>query len=233
MRFPRLWALDFDGVLVDSYSCLPAVYRRLAEALGLSEDAREKFVATCMRLEDEFDARQVYDRRALLKRALSELSISVPDSRLEELVELYWRERIARTVVRNGVVDALQTLNHLGVRLVILCGNDGERGRKRARIISSGLSAYFDEIIVVGDDVPSRIEALKSLMRRHSTDPSETIVVDDKPAPLNEIAPLRVLRARVRFEGPLRLAWMGHCDADFEVDSLPELVLRLLLRAEL
>jgi len=51
----KVFAFDFDGTLVDSYSCLPSLYEHIAERLGLKGEIKEMFVEKAIKYEDEQD----------------------------------------------------------------------------------------------------------------------------------------------------------------------------------
>ncbi|MEM5836036.1 MAG: hypothetical protein QW040_03545 [Candidatus Aenigmatarchaeota archaeon] len=59
----RICIFDFDGVLVDSYACLPSLYDFIAHHLGLKNDVKDKFIQKALAYEDEQDALGNYDWR--------------------------------------------------------------------------------------------------------------------------------------------------------------------------
>jgi len=213
----KLVAFDFDGTLVDSYSCLPGIYREIAAILKIEE--AERFVSLAMEMEDLNDFIENYDRRSWWPSLFSNFNVS-PDM---EILDLFTEERIRRTVRREGAVEVLMKLRDR--ILVLLTGSDGIPSAKRKRIVRSGLLPYFDDVIIVGEDVRTRREAIERLSEKYSVKPGEIAVVDDKAGPLREVEGLGVMAIRIRFRGPLTLAWRDVFPVEIEeLDDLLEIL---------
>jgi len=214
----KLVAFDFDGTLVDSYSCLPGIYREIAVILKIEEAGR--FVSLAMEMEDLNDFIENYDRRSWWPFLFSNFNVS-PD--IEAILNLFTEERIRRTVRREGAVEVLMKLRDR--ILVLLTGSDGIPSEKRKRILESGLLPYFDDVIIVGEDVRTRREAIERLSEKYSVKPEEIAVVDDKAGPLMEVEGLGIMAIRIRFRGPLTLAWRDVFPVEIEeLDDLLEIL---------
>jgi len=213
----KLVAFDFDGTLVDSYSCLPGIYREIAAILKIEE--AERFVSLAIEMEDLNDFIENYDRRSWWPSLFSNFNVS-PDV---EILNFFTEERIRRTVRREGAVEVLMKLRDR--ILVLLTGSDGIPSAKRKRIVRSGLLPYFDDVIIVGEDVRTRREAIERLSEKYSVKPEEIAVVDDKAGPLREVEGLGVMAIRIRFRGPLTLAWRDVFPVEIEeLDDLLEIL---------
>jgi len=214
----KLVAFDFDGTLVDSYSCLPGIYREIAVILKIEEAGR--FVSLAMEMEDLNDFIENYDRRSWRPFLFFNFNVS-PD--IEAILNLFTEERIRRTVRREGAVEVLMKLRDR--ILVLLTGSDGIPSEKRKRILESGLLPYFDDVIIVGEDVRTRREAIERLSEKYSVKPEEIAVVDDKAGPLMEVEGLGIMAIRIRFRGPLTLAWRDVFPVEIEeLDDLLEIL---------
>jgi len=99
----KVFVSDFDGVLVDSYSCLPSVYNHIAQYVGL-ENFAEKFVVRALRYEDEQDVVENYNRKSWWPMLFREFQVSVGQEKLDELVQIYWKERSERSKVIAGTI---------------------------------------------------------------------------------------------------------------------------------
>ncbi len=202
-----IFAFDFDGTLVDSYSCLPQVYERIAKEFDLGRE----FVRRALRYEDEYDLKGVYDRLEWWPRLFKEFGVEIGRGEMVRVLKRYWRIRAELSKPMRGAFDVLERLRARH-KLYILSGNDGLRGMKFWRIKRSGLSHFFEKIFVVGENVGSRREALGYMSRF-----GEVVVVDDRPSVIREV---RGYAKTVLFE----FRWGDSCNPDFRVRSLYELM---------
>ena len=218
----RIFAFDFDGTLVDSYSCLNRVYELIAEKLGLPKD---EFVKRAIELEDFHDSIENYDRQSWWKELFSEFEVTLDEKGLNEILNFYWKKRAEMSEVAENCEVVLKSLRKSGKILAILAGNDGKKSVKRWRIEMSGLAVYFDEILIVGEDVESRVEGVQRLSEKYDADFREIVIVDDKPAAINEVKrTIRdVVAVKVEFRGILKRAWKGDSLADFSVKRIGEI----------
>lgn len=221
----RMFVFDYDGVLVDSYSCLPDVYRSIAQKLGLDEESTERFVAKALEYEDYYDYIKIYDRLYWWPQLFSEYGVNMKENELKELFYFYHLERTRRSKILPSVIEVLEGLRDRGKVLAIVAGDDGLKGLKRRRIIDNGLDSFFDEILIVKDDVANRKEAIEILMIRYNVRPSEIAFFDDKPDPINRVKMYypEVLAVRVLYKGILRKAWEGSDVSDVKIEGIGEL----------
>jgi putative hydrolase of the HAD superfamily len=222
----KVFAFDFDGTLVDSYSCLPSLYEHIAGRLGLKGEAKKKFVEKAIKYEDEQDNLGNYDRKTWWSKLFTEFGIEIDDLTLDYLLKEFWEKRAEKSTVIEGSIEVLEFLRRNGFVTVILAGNDGQKGVKRMRIERSGLAEYFDSIVIVGEDVRDRAEAIKLIMEKYNVNPQGIVVIDDKPSIINEIREKvkGVTTVNVKFQGILKLAWKEYCNPDFEIDSISDLI---------
>ena len=61
-KINKMFVFDFDGTLVDSYSCLPDVYKVIASFINLPSDRINDFVQRMIEKEDEQDALRNFNR---------------------------------------------------------------------------------------------------------------------------------------------------------------------------
>lgn len=229
----RLVAFDFDGVLADSYTCLPDVYRKLAEHIGLKGDLREEFVKKAIMFEDKRDAIGDYDRIGWWPELLDGFGISYDERMLEELLSIYWETRIKLTKIMDGAVELLNLLKRKNAILTIVAGHDGKRSIKRRRIRESGLAGFFDDIIITGEDMRNKVEALAFLIEKYRVKREETMFIDDKPALINNVnrALSGVTTVKMEFRSVLSTSWSQKCSPTFRISSLRDLI-RIIERGE-
>ncbi len=220
----KVFVFDFDGTLVDSYSCLPSLYGYIAERLGLEGDIKKRFVERAMEYEDKQDHLGNYDRKTWWPKLFAEFDIEI--DWLDDLLKEFWEKRAEESRIIEGVKDVLEFIRGKGFIMIIVAGNDGQRSVKRMRIEKSGLAGYFEDILIVGEDVVDRAEAIELIMKKYNVKPEEIVIIDDKPSMINEIRKKvkGVTTVRVKFQGILKLAWVGHCKSNFEIDSICDLI---------
>ncbi len=204
-------ALDFDGVLYDTYPPAAAVLRAYEERLGLPH-------GLLLRLEDAAEALGAWDRRPLYR------TLGLP----EELHEEIWAARVSAV----GSLSLPMRLRGMGLRVYLVCGSDATPSEKLKRVELTGARLVFDDIVVYE---PGRLhEALEGLVRRESL--HLLVYVDDKPG--NTCMASRVERVRpihVAYRPPLpdAWAWRGHpCAPTTTHDKLEEAILEALTSAE-
>lgn len=185
-------AYDFDGTLVDSYSCLPEVYRELARLIGLTGGEGELFAKALLLLEDAADFLGVSSKAKLWGSLLPGL----PGGRasITLLVDRYWSLRAAGTRVFNEAVEALGFLNQSGVRVYLVSGSDEDAESKIDRVRRSGLMGYFEEALVYGEG--SVLKTLRDALRalRLRSRGSTIYYVDDKPLNLRRVGGVEGVR---------------------------------------
>ncbi|MBA7690776.1 hypothetical protein ES703_99308 [subsurface metagenome] len=82
----KMFVLDFDGTLVDSYTCLPDVYTSIAKRVGLRGETLSRFVNEMMRSEDQQDAQRNYDRHDWWPPVFEQFGIRISEKQLMSLV---------------------------------------------------------------------------------------------------------------------------------------------------
>lgn len=219
----KLFVFDFDGVLADSYSCLPDVYACVAQDVGLQGDTASKFVDAMIKAEDQQDTLRNYNRHTWWPEVFGQFGIHVSRETLKQLIESYWESRAGRMKVINQSEQILKSLENQGV-LALVCAGDGQYGNKRNRIKKSGLGTFFDEVIIIGEDAENLTQAVQSLTEKRSIDRGEVIVFDDKPFSINEISQNTkdVKTVKIEFEGILKLAWAEECTPTYRVGTIDE-----------
>jgi len=204
----RVFAFDFDGVLVDSYSCLPSVYSDIARYIGL-ENSTKKFVERALKYEDEQDVMGNYNRKSWWPMLYEEFQVNVAQEKLDELVQIYWAERSERSKIIPGTIEALERIRGRVATLIILAASDGQPNMKRRRVGKSGLLRFFDDIFIITDDVVDIEEGIRLIMKKYGVLGNQIAFVNDKPAPINEVSKnfQDITTIKVEFEGILKLAW--------------------------
>ncbi len=182
-------ALDFDGVLFDTYWFLPHLLASRAFSRGIDP-------LVLLLLDDILEAVGVWDRDPVYRLV-----------GLGELQEDVWAARIAYSRP-TGVHEILWLLRGLGLRIYIVCGSDATRWEKWRRVALYGLHTLVDDIVVYE---PGGLgDALETLVEREGLE--RLVYVDDKP--VNTCAAASVERVepilyRFRPPYPLALAWRG------------------------
>ncbi len=221
--------LDFDGVLVDSYSGLVSVYVKVLnkhpDIGGSSLEHVERLARELVELEDYYDSIRKYDRRILLQEFLSAKGYIVNENLVEDLLRIYWKKRIEYSRV---FPDAKTLLDKLYGKytLILLTDYDGEPGLKMHRIKASQLHEYFDEIVVVGEpgNPTTKRKGLLYIMEKYRVKPRRIIFVDDKPRVIASVEDIGVITVLRKFKPPLmRLAWMGEARPKYTLSSLEKL----------
>ncbi|RLE85938.1 MAG: hypothetical protein DRJ41_00195 [Thermoprotei archaeon] len=222
----RLCAFDFDGTLVDSYSCLPDIWIKIGQRLGVSTSNALLFLREALRGEDEADKKEIFDRSHVALNALKRIGVRY-DKDIRFVNGLYWSLRVKSSRVQPCAHELLRYLKEKEIAVACVSGSDGVNSFKKLRIRLSGLERYFDEIIVAGEDVKSKVEGLESLARRYKLRPSEILLIDDKPKPISEAIKAGFKTVKVDFKGPLRLGWESEstCKPKLTVGSLCELLM--------
>lgn len=214
---------DFDGVLVDSYSCMPKIYEIIGTELGINADINE-FITRAVQLEDLYDGRAIYNRLVWWPDFFN--NFDMPNVDLESCVSRFWELRIALSEIRTGVTSLLNLLKSHKMTMAIVCGNDGQLGMKNHRIQRSGLADMFDDVIIIGEAIESRIQAINRLNEKHMISTKDMVIVEDKPAPIKEYQTLfpEIKTIQVDISCPLSVAWRERSSPDFSFNSVEDLL---------
>ncbi|WP_290901284.1 HAD family hydrolase [Ferroglobus sp.] len=222
----KIFIFDFDGTLVDSYSCLPEIYKSIAVKVGLKGESVTEFVKRALEYENLWDYLENYDRKSWWTMLFAEFNLKLDNKALEDLLRFYWVMRAEKSFVVENCAETLEVLKNKGKRLVIVAGNDGLKSIKRMRIKKSGLSKYFDEIFIVGEDAKNRVEAIKIVANKYNVNFGEIVFVDDKPSAINEVknAVKDITAVRVKFKSAFKPASSEGYLCDFEIEKINDLL---------
>ncbi len=221
-----IFIFDFDGVLVDSYSCLPSLYTYIAQYIRLENNTIKKFVEKALEYEDEQDAIKNYNRTSWWSTLFKEFQVDIDEKKLNELLQVFHEERIKQTKCIKSASDILRWLRNTGTISIILAGSDGQLSMKKRRIEKSGLIYFFKDIFTIGEDVMDRKEGIKLIIKKYNTLENQIVFIDDKPSPINEIHRnfKDITTIKVEFEGVLKLAWKKEkCIPTYTIKTIDEL----------
>ncbi len=217
----RVLALDFDGTLVDSYSCLPTVWKRVGEAAGVAPQGISEFVSEALALEEEAETTGSYGKERVIEALLRAWGL---DESVHHLLDIYWSERIARTKLMPCAIELLLEAKRAGLVVVSLSCWDGIPGLKRRRIAAAGLYHLFDEVIVAGENAVTKIDALSLLADKYEVPRRSVVLIDDRPSHVREAIEKGFEAILVRFRGPFRGPWNAPCSPSHTVTSLCEVI---------
>ena len=222
-KINKMFVFDFDGTLVDSYRCLPDVYKVIASFTNLPNDRINDFVQEMIKKEDEQDALRNFNRDEWWPDVFNQFNINISKDKLIQLIKLYWLERARKSKIIGDCKDTLDYFRKRGI-MAIVCGSDGKYGDKKERIRLSGLEKFFDDIIIVGEDVQSWKNGIGLLKDKYGVKEEKIIVFDDKPFPINEISnEMKVIKTvKIGFEGILKTAWGGKCNPTWQFKTIDE-----------
>lgn len=161
---------DIDGVLINSYNGIEIFYR---EDLPQIIDLKRDYIDYLLYLEILGEAIG-WLREDWWFKYIPGLTTSLYD----KLITRYWERRIEYQKLMPGVKKILSMFRDSGVKLYSVSYRDDIYGLKRYRIEIEGLNKYFEEIIIAGEDVPTRVDGLKTILDKID---DEIIYVDDKP----------------------------------------------------
>ncbi|WP_440059174.1 hypothetical protein ACSU1N_05145 [Thermogladius sp. 4427co] len=217
---PILIALDYDGVLVDSYRGLPVFYLKdLPELTGISREEAEfllymEYVGESIGLlRDDWWFRYIQ---------------GLDEEKYDVLITRYWERRIEKSIVLPGALDFLREARRKSFILAHVGYRDDIYGLKKWRIEADGLSHYFDEIIIVGEDVSTRYQGLKILIEKYN--PGRIIYVDDKAQNLYILRKMlgrKIELYKASFKSIWDFPWTNPGHLFTEINNLSEL-LRIL-----
>ncbi len=152
---------DFDGTLMDSYTCRKLADIEVANILadyGKEQGYninKEAMAALISDIEREMTEKLIYDRKIWFSEAVKRYfttALKMPRRVLSEAVLSYWNSIIKHSLLYPGTVDLLVSLTTKNIHLGMLSDTDGLEGMKYQRLCSSGLVGFFDAIVVSGED---------------------------------------------------------------------------------
>jgi putative hydrolase of the HAD superfamily len=152
---------DFDGTLIDSYTQRKFAHLEVCKFLSNYINKRElefdqkMMLELISKIEIEMSDGREWDRnvwwKEVLKRCLGR-NIQIPSAILTDVSLIYWNTIKEKSFVYPGIKDLLRVLKQRGVLLGLLSDTDGLKGMKSKRIADSGLSEFFDAILIAGED---------------------------------------------------------------------------------
>lgn len=153
----KIIIFDFDNTLVDfntnSQKALTAVARDIHDYfndLGYSVEL-DKIHSVINSIANKLDEEGIYDRTKWWEETLSSLGLKANKEQLYEWTSLYW-SIASNNPVYDDALELLQYLKSKNYKLALLANSDGEGGNKRQRIEKSGLTKYFDIIVIAGEN---------------------------------------------------------------------------------
>lgn len=152
---------DFDGTLMDSYTCRELAHMEVANILadygkeqGCQID-KEAMVALIFDIDREMSAKLIYDRKVWFSEAVKRYctsALKMPKRVLSRAVLSYWNTIVKYSLPYPGAVDLLVSLKMKNMHLGMVSDTDGLKGMKYQRLCLSGLIGFFDAIVVSGED---------------------------------------------------------------------------------
>jgi putative hydrolase of the HAD superfamily len=166
---------DVDGVLLDSYRGIRFFYLNVLPKInGFNNMDGEVLYRYELYAEGLGVLRSEWWRRVIP---------GLRENDLRLMLEEYWKIRRKYTVPMPGLHYTLRELVRRGICVGSVSWKDDIPGLKVERMREHGLTSYFrDNIVIVGDNVSSRLEGIHLLAQRYR--PARILYVDDKPGSL-------------------------------------------------
>ena len=185
---------DFDGTLIDSYTCRELAHIQVANILvdyGKEQGCKinkQDMVALISDIDGEMSAKLIYDRKVWFSEAVKRYctsALKMPERVLSEAVLSYWSTIVKYSLPYPGVVDLLVSLKMKNMHLGMVSDTDGLKGMKYQRLCLSGLVGFFDAIVVSGEDTketkPNKHPFIK-ICGLLKIAPANCVYVGDNPA---------------------------------------------------
>lgn len=184
---------DFDGTLIDSYTQRKFAHLEVCKVLsnyidkrGLESD-QKTILELISNIEIEMSDGIVWDRnvwwKEVLKRYLRR-NIQIPSSVLTDASLIYWNTIEEKSFVYPIIKDLLRVLKQRGFLLGLISDTDGLKGMKSKRIANSGLSEFFDAVLIAGEDTkevkPNKQPFIK-IAKLLRVPPEKCIFIGDNP----------------------------------------------------
>ncbi len=163
-------AFDFDGTVVDSYSCMEKAFVRALEIRYPWLPGKEAMARLLTKLEMHFE-RPTYGRHSG--------RIKAPFFLRTKFSETWFMERAKLSKVMDGAMEVIAKLKDEGHTVISFSAEDFIPGMKEKRLRMSGLYEAFDDVIIFGGGRMRLEEAFRLVRKRHGGD--TFVWVDDKP----------------------------------------------------
>jgi putative hydrolase of the HAD superfamily len=194
----KIYVFDIDGVIIDSYRGIPIFYREvLTSEFGYDEGLAELL----FRLEYLMD----HAGRLRIDWWPEYLGIGLGDELFDKLIKRYWEIRIENSVLINEFIDVISSLRSRGYVVASVSYMDDIYGLKKWRMQEAGVIDLFDEVIIAGEDVPSRIDGLRIIAEKYNVGFDKIFYIDDKIQNLlyitSKIPLINVIHYRFKYPG--------------------------------
>lgn len=185
--------LDFDGTLVDSYTCIPIFYEKIKERMNLDDG----FIEAMLLLEETGDYFGIFERNKFIRLIFSDI---------DDFIEEYWKFRMENTLILPGTIEFLEKYKDK-IDLYLLTSKDDLKEIKLKRIKYTGLDRYFKDIIIYGTE---DFKTIKDGLQYIADKDKVLFYVDDKNVnlySLRDIIGVPLFKKIYYPPFPLKLAW--------------------------
>lgn len=180
---------DLDETLIDAEKGLRAAHADVAKiihSLCLKRIAIRSILKAIAEFDDEKNRSTEYDRDGWWQELADRLGChtTLSTASIRTLTRTYWGSYAKAAERYDDVDEVLRYLRANGYRLGIVTDTDGALGLKRSRIAGLGFRAYFDVMVIAGEDTRMTKpdpEPYLLAASRLGVPPSECAFVGDKP----------------------------------------------------
>ena len=193
MKEIKLVVFDFDQTIVNSIKGFDKAFKKVMEEFKRFLKKHnytlklENYFPALKKKMRELDIQRIYNRNLWWNSLLKELEITEIEFTEKEcnyLTERYWNITAKYTELFPDTLDVFDYLKRKNYKFGLLSDTDGAPGLKRTRLQKSGLTKYFNSIMISGDDVsqtkPDPYPYLK-LAADLEVSPKNSVMVGDKP----------------------------------------------------